>query len=138
MYRLKRSAIAAMHREINLAAKAILSDYALSFEHRFAPPRMWRIDIALPDEKVAIEIDGGAAIQGRHTRIKGFIEDMHKSNALTMYSWALFRCTPQDAKRTFMLVAKWLKSGRSEETAKALTARVKRRLVRVRFRRKRV
>ena len=28
-------------------------------EHRFAPPRRWRFDLAWPAERLAVEVDGG-------------------------------------------------------------------------------
>lgn len=63
-------------------------------EHRFAPPRRWRFDIAFPDRKLAIEIEGGAWTRGRHTRGAGFIRDMEKYNTATLRGWRLLRFTP--------------------------------------------
>jgi len=63
-------------------------------EHRFAPPRRWRIDFAWPDEKLAVEIDGGLFTGGRHARGVGMVADMEKSNALTLGGWSLLRFTP--------------------------------------------
>jgi very-short-patch-repair endonuclease len=64
-------------------------------EHRFAPPRRWRFDLAFPDHKLAIEIEGGAFTRGRHTRGAGFIKDMEKYNTATLLGWRLLRFTPQ-------------------------------------------
>ncbi len=64
-------------------------------EHRFAPPRRWRFDYAWPEQKVAVEIDGGAFVQGRHTRGAGFVKDMEKSNAAVLAGWRVLRYTPQ-------------------------------------------
>lgn len=63
-------------------------------EYRFAPPRRWRFDYAWPDHKVALEVDGGAWTQGRHTRGKGFIADQEKRNAATAAGWGVFNVTP--------------------------------------------
>lgn len=49
-------------------------------EYRFAPPRRWRADIAYPERKVLIEVDGGIFTKGRHTRPQGFINDIEKRN----------------------------------------------------------
>ena len=63
-------------------------------EHRFAPPRRWRFDLAFPDRKLAIEIEGGAFTRGRHTRGAGFVKDMEKYNAAVLLGWRLLRFTP--------------------------------------------
>ena len=64
-------------------------------EHRFHPARKWRIDYAIIDHKIAIEVEGGAYTNGRHTRPMGFIGDMEKYNELTRAGWRLIRVTPQ-------------------------------------------
>ena len=63
-------------------------------EHRFAPPRRWRFDLAFPDRKLAIEIEGGAFTRGRHTRGAGFVKDMEKYNAAVLLGWRVLRFTP--------------------------------------------
>jgi very-short-patch-repair endonuclease len=67
---------------------------AVETEYRFAPPRRWRFDYAVPKYKVAIEIEGGAHTQGRHTRGAGFINDMEKYNMAIELGWTLLRYTP--------------------------------------------
>lgn len=64
-------------------------------EHRFYKERRWRIDYAIIPHKIAIEVEGGAYTQGRHTRATGFIADMEKYNELTRLGWRLIRVTPQ-------------------------------------------
>ena len=64
-------------------------------EHKFHPERRWRFDLAWIDAKVALEIEGGVWIQGRHNRGKGFIADIEKYNAATALGWTLFRCIPE-------------------------------------------
>lgn len=63
-------------------------------EYRFAPPRRWRFDYAWPMQKVALEVEGGVFTRGRHTRGKGFMNDMAKYNAATLAGWRVFRVTP--------------------------------------------
>jgi very-short-patch-repair endonuclease len=60
-------------------------------EYRFAPPRKWRFDIAIPNEKIAIELEGGVFTQGRHTRGVGYLNDMEKYNAATALGWRVLR-----------------------------------------------
>jgi len=65
-------------------------------EHRFHPVRKWRFDVAWPDQKVAMEVEGGAWTKGRHTRGKGFISDMEKYNTAALMGWLLLRVIPDD------------------------------------------
>lgn len=60
-------------------------------EYRFDPNRKWRIDFAWPDAKLAVEIEGGIWISGRHTRGVGVKGDMEKYNALALAGWCLLR-----------------------------------------------
>lgn len=63
-------------------------------ELRFAPPRRWRFDLAWVDQKLAVEIEGGAWVNGRHSRGRGFESDAEKYNAATLAGWRLLRFTP--------------------------------------------
>lgn len=67
-------------------------------EHRFHPVRRWRFDLAFLKSKLAIEIEGGIWISGRHNRGSGFISDMDKYNEAVLESWYILRFTPQDVK----------------------------------------
>jgi hypothetical protein len=62
-------------------------------EHRFAPPRRWRFDLAIPLRMVAVEIDGGTWTGGRHVRGDGYERDCRKLNAATALGWAVYRMT---------------------------------------------
>ena len=77
-------------------------------EHPFFPGRRWRIDFAIVDKKIGIEIEGGVWANGRHTRGKGFIDDMEKYNAAVTLGWVILRFTPQDLNNitTFETVLK--------------------------------
>lgn len=64
-------------------------------EFRFAAPeREWEADFAWPDEKIILEVEGGAWSGGRHTRGSGYLKDMEKYNNATLRGYRLFRCTP--------------------------------------------
>ena len=67
-------------------------------EYRFATPRRWRFDVALPQYKVAVEQEGGLFVQGRHNRAKGYIADMAKYNEAVQRGWRVLRFTPQQIK----------------------------------------
>lgn len=62
-------------------------------EYRFHPQRRWRFDFAWPEERVAVEIEGGAWVNGRHTRGSGFGEDCRKYNEAVVLGWRVLRVT---------------------------------------------
>jgi len=64
-------------------------------EYRFHPERKWRIDLCWPDVKLAVEIEGGAFLYGRHNRPASYIKDIEKYNALTLAGYHLLRFTPK-------------------------------------------
>ncbi len=67
-------------------------------EYRFHPARRWRLDYAWPDFRLAVEIEGGVWINGRHVRGSGFMNDMEKYNELTLMGWSLLRFTPRQLR----------------------------------------
>ena len=62
-------------------------------EYRFAQAlkRQWRFDFAYPESKVAIEVEGGTWVNGRHSRGAGMAEDMKKYNLAAMLGWLVLR-----------------------------------------------
>ena len=44
----------------------------------FHPKRKWRFDFAWPMKMVALEVEGGVWIRGRHNRPQGFLRDIEK------------------------------------------------------------
>jgi very-short-patch-repair endonuclease len=69
----------------------------LTPEHKFHPTRKWRFDFALPDYKLAIEIDGGAFLPlgGRHGRGMGMVKDCEKYRAAADLGWRVWRFSPK-------------------------------------------
>ena len=65
-------------------------------EYRFHPKRKWRFDYAFPAVKLALEVEGGVWTRGRHTRPKGFLNDVEKYNAATLLGWRVLRTTPTE------------------------------------------
>ena len=63
-------------------------------EFRFAPPRRWRLDFAWPESRLALEVEGGVWVRGRHVRGAGFMRDMEKYNILCAMGWRLLRVVP--------------------------------------------
>lgn len=68
-------------------------------EHRFHPVRKHRIDVAFLDIKLAVEIDGGGFIAGKHGRGLGMEKDAEKSALLAIEGWQLLRCTPRQVRQ---------------------------------------
>jgi hypothetical protein len=63
-------------------------------EYRFAPPRRWRFDFAWPDQRVALEIQGGLFVQGRHTRGAALLKEHEKLNAAAALGWRVLYTSP--------------------------------------------
>lgn len=62
-------------------------------EFIFAPPRKYRFDFAFLRQKIAVEVDGGTKMNGRHNRHGGFEKDAEKINLATKMGWAVLRYT---------------------------------------------
>ncbi len=67
-------------------------------EYRFHATRRWRLDWAWPDQRLAVEQEGGIFIRGRHTRGVGVLKDFEKYNALAVMGWRLLRFSPQQIR----------------------------------------
>lgn len=72
---------------------------SLPFEvHDYDAGRQWRADFYLPDYELAVEIEGGRWVNGRHNRATGFARDIEKYNALTKAGIGLLRFTPEQVE----------------------------------------
>lgn len=69
-------------------------------EYKFHPVRKWRFDYAIPEYKIALEVEGGVWTGGRHTSSTGFLKDMEKYNTATLMGWRVFRTTPDELYKT--------------------------------------
>lgn len=72
-------------------------------EYRFHPVRKWRFDYAIPEHKIALEVEGGVWTGGRHTSPQGFLGDIEKYNTATLMGWRVFRVTPDELYKTATL-----------------------------------
>jgi hypothetical protein len=65
-------------------------------EHKFHPTRKWRFDYAWEDYRIALEVEGGVWVGGRHTSGAGFVKDMEKYNEAACLGWRIIRCQPRE------------------------------------------
>lgn len=60
-----------------------------TLEFRFHPTRKWRWDAAWPQYKVAVDIQGGTFIHGKHSRGGRQTDDFDKMNAAAQLGWCV-------------------------------------------------
>jgi len=72
-------------------------------EFAFHPKRGWRFDFAWPNERVALEIEGGVFSRGAHARPKGIVRDIRKSTEAQLLGWIVLRVLPRDVRRGLAL-----------------------------------
>ena len=75
--------------ELELQLKA--SNLLALTELKFHPTRRWRFDFAWPNQKLAVEVEGGIFIGGRHTRGVGFQKDCIKYAEALKLGWRVLR-----------------------------------------------
>lgn len=67
-------------------------------EFRFHETRRWRFDYAWPERLLAMEVDGGGWVQGRHSRGRGIEADCEKFAEALVRGWRVLRVTPAQVK----------------------------------------
>lgn len=69
-------------------------------EYVFHKKRKWRFDFAWPDLLIAVEVEGGIWVGGRHVRGEGYEADCEKYNEAQLAGWMVLRFTPGMLKRS--------------------------------------
>lgn len=72
-------------------------------EYQFHPTRKWRFDAAWLREKIALEVNGGAYIGGRHNSAEGSHRDMEKFNEAAIAGWRVLYIRPQSVGTILMV-----------------------------------
>jgi very-short-patch-repair endonuclease len=80
-----------------------------SAEHEIHPDRKWRVDFLFPDCGLALEIEGGTHVQGRHQTAKGFQSDVVKYNFAALSGLHVLRATGDDVRNGTALA--WVQAG---------------------------
>lgn len=62
-------------------------------QHLFHPSRKWRFDFAWPQEKIALEVQGGVHTGGGHVRGNGYNNDCEKNNEACVMGWRVLAVT---------------------------------------------
>lgn len=88
---LKQSSLPSPEVAQVIASCTVLSLPKPVTEYVFHPFRKWRLDLAWPDRKIGLEIDGAVYANGRHTRGAGFEGDCEKLNQAQLLGWKVLR-----------------------------------------------
>lgn len=96
--------------EIFFSVLASLNISQPQVEYMFHPTRKWRMDYAWPEQKIALEVEGGIFIQGRHSRGAGMKADFEKYNEAAVMGWRIIKCTPSDLckSKTILMLKQYI------------------------------
>ena len=77
-----------------------LKAHGIGFERefKFHDVRRWRSDFLIVGHKLLVEVEGGIWSNGRHTRGKGYQEDIYKYNAAVTLGYQVLRFSTADVK----------------------------------------
>lgn len=94
------TALPAPEREYRFAAMLVGLGPGVRLRLAVTNLKDWRFDFAWPAQMLAVEVEGGIWVEGRHTRGKGFTEDCIKYNEAALMGWRVLR-----------VVGEWVRSG---------------------------
>jgi len=88
-----------LERERGLPPDGIVQEYHFAKDRE----RNYRMDLAIPDKKIALEIHGGAFVKrvtggtgGAHHTIEGRARDMAKGNLAAVMGWIVIEVSPNE------------------------------------------
>ena len=95
-FHIRARALAPPAREYRFAAVSV-GGTGQGLRERLRRARLhdWRFDFAWPDAMLALEMDGGGFVGGRHGRGAGIEMDCAKYSTAAVQGWRLIRVTPK-------------------------------------------
>ena len=66
--------------------------------HRFVPARRWRCDFAWPEHRLAVEVQGGLFVQGRHNRGAALGAEYERHAEATLRGWRVLYVTAEQVE----------------------------------------
>ena len=79
-------------REYRFSAHHVGMGKGIKERLRKAGLRDWRFDFAWPESMIAVEVEGGLFVGGRHTRGAGYENDLEKYCRAQELGWEVIRC----------------------------------------------
>lgn len=94
-----------------------LSDNKVEFikELKFCKDRKFRFDYAIPSLMIAIEIEGGLFVKGRHSNPLGMKNDMIKYNLAALHGWTVIRFPMDELAKWHDWILKFIEARGSNE-----------------------
>lgn len=89
-----KRAVIGNEAEQTLAYQALSEEIEFEQNYVFAPARKFQLDLAVPEQRCGVEIEGGIWSAGAHGRPNGILRDMEKHNLLITLGWRVLRFTP--------------------------------------------
>lgn len=89
---LKALRLADYEREYRFAAHHVGMGNGVRERLKAAGLKDNRFDFAWPNQMFAVEVEGGGWTGGRHTRGKGFADDLRKYHNAQKLGWTIYRC----------------------------------------------
>jgi hypothetical protein len=68
-------------------------------QHVFHPQRKWAFDFSWPRYKIALEVNGGTYMRGRHSRGAGQRKDYEKWSEASLLGWLLILVDSKDVSK---------------------------------------